>query len=189
MEQQQQQDNSKDNSNSNMSVNKVRKGLKELLPRRKKIDYDHLVKAVVALQKQKKEDDPGMKEELIEEVLGDFLTWDVYLTAINLKRSKEDELKRGESELQGVVFLYDLETYKTWIYDLKDPGVLKELIQEILGELLTDDVYRTAINLKRKNPNGVKFLHQLETYKSRLYDLKTSKCGLALSETCNGNLN
>ena len=183
IDQQQQQDNSKDNSNSNMSVNKVRdlrEGLKELLPTRKKIDFDHLVEAVVALQKQKKEDDPGMKEELIEEVLGDFLTWDVYLTAINLKRSKEAKLQRGESELQGVVFLYDLHTYKTWIYDLKDPQVLKALIQEILGEeLLTDDVYNAAIELKRKNPNGVKFLHQLETF----------KCELALSIIIIGNLN
>lgn len=191
--QQQQEHNSKDP----MSVNAIRKGLKELLPTRKKIVYKHLVDTVVSLHEQKcPRTSSEVKVRLIEDVLGDFLTWDVYLLAINLKRRKEDELQRGESELLGVVFLYDLETYASQIYDLKDPEVLKELVREILGEeLFTDEVYQGAINLfwnwfhmesKRKNPNEREFLDQLET---SLYDLKTSKCELDLSETCNGNLN
>ena len=165
-----------------MKLEEVREGIKELFPRRKKIDYDVLVKAVVTLQEQKKEEDPGMIEELIEEILARLLTDDVYHLVI--------ELKRGNLELEGGILLYDLETYKSYVYDLKDPGMIKELIQEILGELSTDDhVYRPAINLKKKNLNGVVFLYELETYKSRLYGLKTSKCELAYSETCNGNLN
>ena len=184
-----------------MSKNAIRKELKELLQTRKKIVYQHLVDTVDSFHEQKgPRTSSGIKVRLIEEVLEDFLTWDVWSLAIDLKRDKEDLqiLQREKSKLHGVVFLYDLETYKTWIYDLKEPEVLKELILEILGEeLFTDEVYQGAYNLywkcficplisKRENPDEREFLDRLDT---SLYELKTSKCELAYSETCNGNLN
>ena len=182
-----------------MSKNAIRKGLKELLPTRKKIVYQDLVDKVVSLHETKcPRDSSEVKVRLIEEVLGDFLTWDVYLLAINLKRRKEDEFQRGKFELLGVVFLYDLETYTCQIFDLKDPKVLKELLLQILGEeLFTDEVYQGAYNLywkcficplisKRENSDEREFLDRLDT---SLYELKTSKCELAYSETCNGNIN
>ena len=164
-----------------MSKNAIRKGLKELLPTRKKIVYQDLVDKVVSLHETKcPRDSSEVKVRLIEEVLGDFLTWDVYLLAINLKRRKEDEFQRGKFELLGVVFLYDLETYACQIYDLKDPKVLKELLLQILGEeLFTDEVYQGVYTLfwnwfrmesKRKNPNEREFLDRLDT---SLYELKT----------------
>ena len=136
-----------------MSVNAIRKGLKELLPTRKKIVYKHLVDTVVSLHEQKcPRTSSGVKVRLIEEVLDDLLTRDIWRLAINLKRRKEDELfgndQRGKSELLGVVFLYDLETYACQIYDLKDPEVLKELVLHILGEeLFTDEIYQGAYDL------------------------------------------
>lgn len=164
-----------------MSKNAIRKGLKELLPTRKKIVYQDLVDKVVSLHETKcPRDSSEVKVRLIEEVLGDFLTWDVYLLAINLKRRKEDEFQRGKFELLGVVFLYDLETYACQIFDLKDPKVLKELLLQILGEeLFTDEVYQGVYTLfwnwfrmesKRKNPNEREFLDRLDT---SLYELKT----------------
>ena len=97
-QQQQQQHNSKDN----MDVNAVRKGLKELLPTRKKIVYQHLVDKVDWLHETKcPRTSSGVKVRLIEEVLDDLLTRDVWRSAINLKRRKEDEFQRGESELLG----------------------------------------------------------------------------------------
>ena len=71
----------------------------------------------------------------------------------------------------------------------KDSGMIEEDIVEILGELLTDDVYETVIDIKNSGTEEAIFLYDLKTYECRLYDLETYKFELACSETCDGNLN